>query len=53
MKKKKPMTAAEMGRKGAKALHSKYTPEERSERARKMAQARWSKVTNKNTTNNE
>jgi hypothetical protein len=47
--KKKPLTPAEMGRLGAKALHSKFTPEQRSERARQLAQARWSKVNNKNT----
>lgn len=35
------LTAAEMGRRGAKALHAKFTPEERSERARKAARARW------------
>lgn len=48
--KKKPLTASEMGRLGAKALHAKFTAKERSERARKVAQARWSKV-KKNTTN--
>ena len=47
--KKKPLTASEMGKLGAKALHSKFTAKERSERARKMALARW----NKNTTKNE
>ena len=42
--KKKPLTPSEMGRKGAKALHAQFTAEERSERASKMAKARWSKV---------
>lgn len=42
--KKKALTASEMGKLGAKALHAKFNAKERSERARRMAQARWDKV---------
>ena len=39
----KNKAAVELGRKGGKARAAKMTPEQRSEVARKAAQARWSK----------
>ena len=38
----KNKAAVELGRKGGKARAAKMTPEQRSEVARKAAQARWS-----------
>jgi len=43
MAKRKDPAAVSLGRKGAKAGHKKRTPEERSEKARTAARARWSK----------
>jgi hypothetical protein len=43
MAKKKDTAAVQLGRKGGKATAKKLTPEERSEAARKAAQARWKK----------
>jgi hypothetical protein len=42
MKKREPLTPAEMGRKGGKAKMAKLTPEQRSEQARAAAVKRWS-----------
>ena len=39
----KNQAAVELGRKGGRARAAKMTPEQRSEVARKAAQARWSK----------
>lgn len=36
---------AKFGRKGGKATASRMTPEERTEKMRKAARARWAKVT--------
>lgn len=41
---KKPMTAAEIGRKGGKARARKMSKAQRSEAARHAGQHRWSKV---------
>jgi hypothetical protein len=41
---KKVLNAAEMGAKGGKARAESMTPEERSERGRKAAEARWEKA---------
>jgi hypothetical protein len=42
-RKKKPMTAAEMGRKGGAHSRKYMTPQERTALARKAAKARWEK----------
>jgi hypothetical protein len=44
MPKKKDSYAVEFARKGGKASAKKLTPEQRAEKARKAAQARWSKA---------
>jgi hypothetical protein len=41
---KKNQAAVELGRKGGKATAENMTPEERIEKMRRAAQARWSKV---------
>ena len=43
MAKKKEPYAVEFARKGGKASAKKLTPEQRREKARKAAQARWEK----------
>jgi hypothetical protein len=43
MAKKKNPAAVQLGRKGGKASAAKLTEEQRKEKARKAAQARWSK----------
>jgi hypothetical protein len=43
MAKKKNAAAVELGRKGGKASAERLTDEQRREKARKAAQARWSK----------
>ena len=43
MVKKKDRYAVEFARKGGKASAKKLTPEQRSEKARKAAKARWSR----------
>jgi hypothetical protein len=43
MAKKKDRYAVEFARKGGKASAKKLTPEQRREKARKAAQARWQK----------
>jgi hypothetical protein len=43
MAKKKDPYAVEFARKGGKASAKKLTPEQRQEKARKAAQARWNK----------
>jgi hypothetical protein len=43
MAKKKNRAAVELGRKGGKASAEKLTDEQRREKARKAAQARWTK----------
>jgi hypothetical protein len=43
MAKKKNPAAVQLGRKGGKASAEKLTQEQRKEKARKAAQARWSK----------
>jgi hypothetical protein len=40
---KKDPAAVSLGRKGGKASAKKLTPEQRAEKARKAAQARWKK----------
>jgi hypothetical protein len=46
MAKKKDPAAVELGRKGGKASAKKLTREQRKEKARKAAQARWIRQTN-------
>ena len=43
MKKKRPMTASEMGKKGGASRAKKLTEEERRESAKRAAEARWGK----------
>jgi hypothetical protein len=43
MAKKKNPAAVELGRRGGKTSAKKLTEEERKEKARKAAQARWTK----------
>ena len=43
MAKKKNPAAVELGRKGGKASAKRLTDEQRKEKARKAAQARWTK----------
>ena len=43
MAKKKNAAAVELGRKGGKASAERLTDEQRKEKARKAAQARWTK----------
>jgi hypothetical protein len=43
MAKKKDPAAVHLGRKGGRASAQKLTEEQRKEKARKAAQARWSK----------
>jgi len=46
MAKKKNRAAVQLGRKGGKASAEKLTDEQRTEKARKAAQARWTKRQN-------
>jgi hypothetical protein len=46
MAKKKNRAAVELGRKGGKASAARLTDEQRKEKARKAAQARWRKKEN-------
>jgi hypothetical protein len=43
MAKKKNLAAVELGRRGGKTSAERLTEEQRREKARKAAQARWSK----------
>jgi hypothetical protein len=43
VKKRKNPAAVQLGRKGGKASAKKLTDEQRKEKARKAAQARWAK----------
>lgn len=44
MKKKKQMTASEMGKKGGKKTWANISKKERSKRMKKLAQIRWEKL---------
>lgn len=48
MPKKKDSYAVEFARKGGKASAKKLTPEQRREKARKAATARWAKAMSNN-----
>lgn len=48
MPKKRDSYAVEFARKGGNASAKKLTPEQRQEKARKAAQARWTKAMNNN-----